>query len=738
MSQEGQVRTRWLLTTMTLALIPVATAAQTPMTRSAIGNIDFGVRGTTTTGDAARYERYRDMGDGVFLQRIRANREVNNWVLDFSGANVGRSDQRFSGDFVRPGRFKGWAMWDQIPMLISRTTRTLFAEDLTDPQPVLTIANSIQAQAQANPSSMQQLFDQNSIQFETSSRRHIGQGGFEYLATPALTVRTDFKYTDREGNLPYGGSFGHSSLVEFPAPINHRLTDFEAGAEFSRDRLLLRAGYAGSFFQNRATTPEFDNPFRVLDISTASSRGRSSLAPNNTFFSVNGMASVRLPQRSRATAYVSVGSLTDAGDSLMPQTINTAVVASPVDRTQVDGKARTLGLNLSYVSRPTRNTDINVQFRTYDYDNQTPHFDMTQRISYDNAPSNVVPPVPTEPFGVLRHTFDADFKFLPRGGTTAGIGYSRLREERSHRIFDSTTDNIFRVIFDSVGNQWVTLRTKYEHSERRGKGIEQGEAELAAIGEQPGMRHFDLAPRDRDRITLVASIVPSATVSLNGSVAAGKDDYRLEKPATSTPLESLFGLRDNSHRVYSVGLDALPSDLVNLGASYSYERYNALSRSRQANPGTEFTDPTRNWSAEGTDKVHSVIVTAGLSEIAEKLAINFVFDYNRSRALYEYVAGSVANRTLPEETPAPSSLPPPTGLPLVKSDLARGTADFVYTLTSRIGVGFSYWYEQYWVEDFTLDAEANPDLARGQALLLGYLYTPYTANTFWGRLIYRW
>ena len=34
--------------------------------------------------------------------------------------------------------------------------------------------------------------------------------------------------------------------------------------------------------------------------------------------------------------------------------------------------------------------------------------------------------------------------------------------------------------------------------------------------------------------------------------------------------------------------------------------------------------------------------------------------------------------------------------------------------------------------------DANPDLARGQALLMGYLYRPYTANTVWARLIYAW
>jgi hypothetical protein len=55
-----------------------------------------------------------------------------------------------------------------------------------------------------------------------------------------------------------------------------------------------------------------------------------------------------------------------------------------------------------------------------------------------------------------------------------------------------------------------------------------------------------------------------------------------------------------------------------------------------------------------------------------------------------------------------------------------------------VGIGVTYWYEQWKVEDFTLDIEANPQLVRQQAVLLGYLYRPYTANTVFGRLIVRW
>jgi hypothetical protein len=163
-----------------------------------------------------------------------------------------------------------------------------------------------------------------------------------------------------------------------------------------------------------------------------------------------------------------------------------------------------------------------------------------------------------------------------------------------------------------------------------------------------------------------------------------------------------------------------------------------MSRSRQANPGVQFDDPSRNWATDATDRVHSVVVTAGLVKIANRIDVNVSYDYNRARALYAYLTGPVVDRTLPEEIDVPTSLPPPSALPVVRSDLQRGTMDFIYAWTARVGVGVSYWYEQYRVSDFTLDAQANPELARGQALLIGYLYEPYTAHTMWGRLIYRW
>jgi MtrB/PioB family decaheme-associated outer membrane protein len=689
------------------------------------GTVDFGLRGSSVEGDRGRFERYRDVGDGLVLEGFRLNREEHGWLFAVGGEHVGRRDQRFTGDVVRPGRLRASVMWDQIPMLLSRTTRTLFTGVGTGE---LLIDDAIQAVGQAQPAAVTDIFRQASVEFLTRTRRHIADARVEYEATPELTFTGYVRHTDREGTIPFGGSFGHSSLVELPAPTLHSLSEVDAGAEFVRNPWLLRAGYTGSWFRNDVTSVVFDNPFRFTNLPTAPAQGRLSLQPSNSLIGVNGLASVRLPYRSRATAHASIGVLKDAGEPLLPLTINPTVVTGPLERSFVEGEAGISSINLRFVSRPMRTADISVQYRSYEYDNRTPEFHLTQRVSFDNAPVALSPPVHTEPFSLLRRTLDADFRYLPTARISAGIGFTRTGEDRTHRIFDRTTDNQVRLTFDAMSQRWFSLRTRYEHAQRRGEGIEAGEEFLRSIGEQPGMRHFDIAARNRDRVTVIGTVTPVGYLIGNLSLAVGRDDY----------LQSLFGLRDNTHRVYGAGVDVVPTDRMNAGISYSFEEYDALSRSRQANPGPQFDDPTRNWAADTSDRTHSVLLDANVARIAERVDVRLSYDFSRGRAIYNYITGAVPDRTLPEEVVLPTTLPTPSQLPPTLSELQRGTMDVVYALTARVGIGFSYWHERYRVSDFTLDIEANPDSVRGQALFLGYLYEPYTANTGWVRLVYRW
>src|SRR4029453_8492492 len=195
--------------TVALALAPLATSAQTTTpppqemtpatTVPSTGIFDFGVRGTNLNGDAARYERYRALGSGLFLEGVRVGRQRSGWLLSFSADHVGWSDQRFVGNAERLGTFKSWFIWDQIPMLFSRTTRTLFT-GIGSGQ--LQILDAVQTQVQAQPSAISPLFSQFGSVFETETQRHIAEGGFSYDASRDLTLNAKIRYTTREGTIP--------------------------------------------------------------------------------------------------------------------------------------------------------------------------------------------------------------------------------------------------------------------------------------------------------------------------------------------------------------------------------------------------------------------------------------------------------------------------------------------------------------------------------------------------------
>jgi hypothetical protein len=316
---------------------------------------------------------------------------------------------------------------------------------------------------------------------------------------------------------------------------------------------------------------------------------------------------------------------------------------------------------------------------------------------------------------VKRMNFDADASFTPFRFGAFKVGYGRYESDRTHRLFEKTVDNVLRASFDVIGNQYVTLRALFEHSAREGQGLDLHV--LEHVSEQPGMRHYNVANRDRDRVTALVTITPISIVGFNASVAAGKDDYK----------DSEFGLRDNKNNVYTVGMDLLPTDQVALGVSYSYENYTALFNSRTAlpAPNAQWFDPQRNWSTDSDDTTKTFTTYVDLMKLLPKTELRFGYDVSKGDATYVYNVGPVL--------PAPAQLPP------VTNELRRGTVDTKYFLTNRVAVGVVYWYDEYKVNDFAM----GPERVTGQldlpaTVVLGYLYAPYKAHTGMARVSFLW
>jgi MtrB/PioB family decaheme-associated outer membrane protein len=710
-----------LLRTLLTTLLAVPAAAQTaapvsqpqaaassPAAAAWIGEIDFGGRLSTVSGDPARYQRLRDLREGPTIDRFRYQRDADAWKATAAVDHAGYRDQRYSATFQRYGRWKASVDWNQIPLFYSADTRTPLVSESAG---VLRLDEALRGAIQ-NGAATSAAFVAHSRPFDLRSRRDLADLRFAYAAARDVDLKFSFLSSGRTGAQPWGASFGQTNAVELPVPIDHRTNDINATAEWSNGRGMARLAYDGSWFNNDVETLVWDNPLRLTDAAATPARGRMALWPDSTAHTVSAAGSIALPARTRAFGYVSIGSwLQD--QALLPFTVNTAIAPIPLARPTAEAEARIVSMNYRVTSRPAPMVWLNGQFRVYDYDNRTPRFPVEQYVRADSGAAASLTGG-SEPFGYVRHFVDLDASFTPLPFTAFRIGYGREHDDRTFRFLEETTEQVVRAAVDSTGLAWGSVRLQYEHAVRTGDGLD--EQVLSDIGEQVSLRQFDISDRTRDRVTAIVQVVPMAWVGLNGSVGIGQEN----RP------DAAFGLQDNDLRSFTVGADVTPRETVTVGATYGFERYTTLQRSRQANPGPQFDDPTRDWSTDMNENVHTLTTSIDLPEVIARTSLRVAYDYVRSHAQYLYLL------------PANSTLTPPQQLPPVRNEIQRASADLRRTLTGNVALGVGYAYDRYDVDDFALSPGTLNSPVFPTLFSLMYQWRPYTAHTGSVRIMYRW
>jgi MtrB/PioB family decaheme-associated outer membrane protein len=694
---------------------PQVTAAPTDTATSATsGSFDLGGRGTTFTGDPARYNEFRDLSNGLFLDNFGTSIQKAGWLVDLGGTHAGRQDAYYSGQAVRPGILKIWGSFDRVPWLMSDVTRTLYQGVGTG---TLTIPNYVQSLLQANATQITPVAA-TATPFTLASDRKYSTGGVQYLIDPNTTLNVDVQHMDRSGVIVGAGTFGFSAADELPIPVDHHQTDVNANVERTVGIWLLRAGYTSSWFTNDNQSLAWDNPYQLTDKTTLGSVGQMALAPNSFMQTVNGAVSVKLPMHTRMTGTISLGSLTD-NTTLLPETTNTTLPTFTLDRTTSEGDGRTTSGNFIFTSRPIRAVDVDVRYRYYDFNDRTPIANqLVGRVEYDSTVETApLTANPTTQYGLTSQTVDASAN-VDLGVASVGAAYSRDDSTYTARLFQGSVTNAGRVTFDTTGLTWLALHGRYEHSERRGNGFDN--SDLIANGEQATLQTFDIADRNDDVGTVTASLLIGGSFSVNLSGGEGKDTY------PTNALSTGFGLANARYTTYGVGFAAQPTDSISMSLSYDLNTYQTLQNSRSSSPGVQFTDPTRDWSANGNDRTTSVLADLDVKNFIGKLRLRMTANFNKGSTLYLYGLAPV------------TTLPAVSQLPQVMSELRRGTIDLSYPLSTRTTVGLAYWYEQFLVSDYALDANAIPTLNIPSILTLGNVLLPYTAQTVFARVTYHW
>ena len=706
-----------LCATPTIAQTPIGqppaddTQAGAPLDVN-LRSVDFGVRLTDVSGDEARFYRYRDLRTGPVLQGFRFTNETDTRLWRLEADNVGYRDQRFSGNFERFGRFKGWFEYNQIPYEQDYTTRTPFRVDSLT---AVSVDDTLQTAIGAGQATLNPAVEPFSTFFDLRTRRDITTIGGQYQASRHLDVNFALTSTGRKGHQPWGASFGMASTFEVPAPIQQRNTELAANVEYANRKVMFRAGYDGSFFDSDAESLTFDNPLRITNATNASSLGRLARWPSSTLHTVSATGSVALPAKSRVIAYVGQSAMASDVD-LLPWTINPAIAAPALPRPTLDASADITAVMLRFNSRPTRWAWFNANFRSYDFNNKTAPFSYDRKVSYDTTVVNT-PGESSHPYSFNRALFELDGSFTPFRNGAFRVGYVREDVDRTNRIYRTTVEDTARIAYDWTSNRYVTVLASYNHSKRRGRDFDV--SILDAVSEQPGMRHADISNRDRDQAQIVATVMPTTTIQFNVNGSVGRDD----RP------DGEFGLRSQDFSSVGFGVDYQPSDAVSMGASYLYETFASLETSRTANPLPDpgFSDPRRNWSDDIDENVDTFSAYVEVPKIAGKIDFGVNYDFTRADTSWRY------------SVPANSTLPAPVQLAPVFNSWSQARLVTNYWLRRNLSLGLTYLLDRFDVNDWALGTQTLDRLAHSNTfLLMNYNWEPYTAHTVWLKATYLW
>ena len=791
------MRYRVLMIAALLCLAPRAGFAQQPTVPAPLsgltGTVDVGGMVTATDGDAARYERYRDMRDGVVTGLDVSRQNESSW-FGASASHIGYRDQRYNARFTN-GRVKLNFDWQSIPLNFSYLTRTPF----TFSGNTLTLDNSAQNAVQGptnatndgtavgipcapgappaacgNPTQADQakanrsIYDSLAVPFDLRYGRDNASIGALFSASRSVDIDARFSSSMREGQQPWGASFAFNDAVELPQTLDQRTNDMTLGATWTRERGMFRVGWDGSWFTNNNSTLVWDNPIRLTDFNNGllppngpydpsgysngngPAQGRMALAPNNSMNVISATAMYKLQSRTTLNGTLQFTSQ-NQNDNLIDWTINPLIDSPTVfasfphlaqlPRPTAEAEAQGINALINLSSRPFRRGTFTVRYRYNERDVKTPTFDATEYVRFDAVPEEVEEGLSPQ-FDTSRHLLDANVALTPVSWGTLRVGYGYEGVDRRGRGFSNVGENIFRASFDTYTSQYVTLRAAFDMGWRRGEGfVETGiDYETGPGGTQPTLRYYDESDRNRKRGSVLVTVMPKDTYDLFVQFGGGWDTYMADN---SVPVErpgELFGLQSAASTSWNFGVNYHPTDLLTVGASYGHDTYGSFQLSRNANPPPDptWTDPSRNWTLDNDDSINTFSLYLDLQRAIRNTNIRFGYDLSDSNNAFVHGGPRV------DSLAAASQFIP---LPDVTNTWQRASVDVQYFLNNRVGIGAGWYFENLDVVDFnTLDTNGpvgfasqtgDPRVDWLGGLTLGYGNRPYTGNTFQARVIYK-
>ena len=468
-----------------------------------------------------------------------------------------------------------------------------------------------------------------------------------------LSLRRDV----RDGLQPGSGSF-FASAAQLPIPIDQVTDQLELSTHYRRGAWQATLGYQISQFRNAVDGLRWANPF--VPVVAGATTGQLALAPDNTLHQLSGSAGYVHSPRWRVSADFALGRLTQ-DEPFLAVTQNPLITTVALPRSSLQGRVDTYSGTLRLTVSPMDTLRVHGVLSHQERDNRTPVTTLSL-VSTDMFPGGTVTSTPYS-YVQDKGTLTADFRGPGSLRLAGGVEYVM-----TNRTWQEASDT-------QEGTAWLRVRVRpleslhltarVAHAERTHDGY--GIATWISPAENPLLRKFNLADRQRNTARLSADLALSETVQLGLHGDWADDDY------TRSPL----GLVQS--RSASLGADAS----VALNDSMSVSAYAQFERIRSQQRGSSAFS-TADWSGLATDRVDTSGVQARY--LQGKLTLTADLSTMRSRS-----------RAAIEQAGAATSFPQAGA----RRETLKLTAS--YALQDNLTLLGSFWHERYAAVDWHLD-----------------------------------
>ncbi|MDH3588600.1 MAG: MtrB/PioB family decaheme-associated outer membrane protein [Gammaproteobacteria bacterium] len=633
------------------------------------------------TDDSYRFGDYRGFDDegAIFLGEFDLHYfgdEGRYWKA--LGRDLGLDSRSLSLEGGRQGRYNMALTYEKLPRQLYGQSQTPFSGFDTLTLPTTWITGS-------STSSLTQLSNSLAPVSIGHERETLGLS-LALVQSSHLEYQIDYRHEDRDGRGIHGGNF-LSQVVLLPEPIDYATDEVDASIIYTGERGQARLNYNASTFNSKAHALVWDNPFNPL--APSATRGRAALPPDNQAHQLSLSGAVLLAPATRVSGMLAIGEL-EQDDPFVPYTINSMLAGTALPASALNGKVETRTFNLSVSSRLNKKLRVRANFDYDDRDNRTPRNDyaIVESDSFATGTRTNVPYSFQRTRARLRGDYRVDQKL------TLSSGYRYREIERDFQEVRTTDEHSgwFGATLRQDKNL-SSVSVKFGRDEREGSGyLMPGDP---VTGQNPLLRKYNMADRDRDFVQASVTASPSDRVDLGLSVESSEDDYG------STRL-GLLG--SDSERV---NLDASVrlSDNASLALFYGRELIESVQTGSATLPGVD-------WTAAIEDEIDTFSLGLRLPQINDKvdLGLEYLFSDSTGRIALSRTGASI------DSFPDLSS----------RLHSARLYADF--RPNDRYTVRAGYYYERLSTRDWMLDGLAPDSLP--SVLALGAETPNYTGGVF--------